>query len=231
MAQNHDRLCTNATPLQKESHMAAMAQELQQAHPSNKNKAPQRVSLSLSIDTLHELLILDGDAGTLTWKTREAKWFTEGGGRYTAESNANRWNALYAGKPAFASLSGSGYKNGRIFNKAYLAHRVIFAMATGAWPVNHIDHIDGDPLNNSANNLRDVTRQENNRNQKLHASNTSGHIGVHWDKGNSKWVAMISVGNKMINLGRFPHIEDAIAARQAAEIEYGFHANHGRAAS
>jgi len=231
MAQNHDRLCTNATPLQKESHMAAMAQELQQAHPSNKNKAPQRVSLSLSIDTLHELLILDGDAGTLTWKIRDVKWFTDGGGRYTAESNANRWNALYAGKPAFASLSGSGYKNGRIFNKAYLAHRVIFAMATGAWPVNHIDHIDGDPLNNSANNLRDVTNQENLKNQKLRPNNVTGHIGVSWNKMTSKWEAGVKVDGTRVLLGYFTDIEDAIAARQAADIEYGFHANHGRAAS
>jgi hypothetical protein len=45
-----------------------------------------------------------------------------------------------------------------------LAHRVAFAMGNGVWPVNQVDHIDGDRTNNKLNNLADVTRSENNCN-------------------------------------------------------------------
>jgi hypothetical protein len=35
------------------------------------------------------------------------------------------------------------------------------------------------------------------------------------------------VHGKNINLGRFKDIDDAIAAREAANKEYNFHPNHG----
>ena len=203
---------------------------IQHQNKTNKNKDPRSVAKELPIDTLHELLILDGDAGTLTWKTRDVKWFTEG--KKTAQHNANRINSRFAGKPALTAVNGNGYKHGAILGKNYKSHRVIFAMATGAWPEGVIDHIDGDPLNNRIDNLRDVTLGENQKNQKLHSTNTSGVVCVSWSKKSSKWAAEIGVGNnKNIKLGSFTDKADAIAARQAAEIEYGFHANHGRAAS
>lgn len=36
------------------------------------------------------------------------------------------------------------------------------------------------------------------------------------------------VNYKTIYLGRFDNLEDAIKARQEAEIKYGFHPNHGK---
>jgi hypothetical protein len=51
--------------------------------------------------------------------------------------------------------------------------------------------------------------------------NTSGALGVYWDKSKKgRWRAQITVGKKKINLGSFQFIEDAIAARAAGEEEY-----------
>lgn len=51
-------------------------------------------------------------------------------------------------------------------------------------------------------------------------NNTSGTKGVCWDKTRNKWVAQINIRKKAIRLGRFDDINDAIAARKAAEEKY-----------
>lgn len=55
--------------------------------------------------------------------------------------------------------------------------------------------------------------------QKKRKNNTSGKTGVSWDKRRQKWVATIDF-NKPIYLGAFVNIEDAIAARESAEMKY-----------
>jgi hypothetical protein len=51
---------------------------------------------------------------------------------------------------------------------------------------------------------------------------------VAWYKPRSRWQAYINAKGVRIGLGTFRRIEDAIAARAAAEVEYGYHPNHGR---
>ena len=48
----------------------------------------------------------------------------------------------------------------------------------------------------------------------------SGHVGVSWHKRHQKWVAYITVNGKQKYLGVFDKIEDAIAARERAELEF-----------
>lgn len=121
-----------------------------------------------------------------------------------------------------------GYVCVGIKGKLYQAHVIVWLIYNGKMPDNEIDHIDGDKLNNDISNLRDVTRSENMRNIKRGIRNKSGTIGVHWDKDAEKWRAKLVVEGKMIHLGRFSNIEDAIKARKEAEVKHGFHANHGR---
>jgi hypothetical protein len=65
------------------------------------------------------------------------------------------------------------------------------------------------------------------KNQRKCKNNTSGVTGVNWDKQTNKWRAEIMVNRKGIKLGRFTELQDAIQVRKQAEIDYGFHPNHG----
>lgn len=60
-------------------------------------------------------------------------------------------------------------------------------------------------------NIQIITREEPSKN------NTSGIIGVFWDKDSQKWRATISFKNKTHYLGRYENKEDAIKARKQAE--------------
>lgn len=53
------------------------------------------------------------------------------------------------------------------------------------------------------------------------SANTSGVVGVAWDKSREIWIAYVHVNRRFKNLGRFKRLEDAIAARQAAEKKTG----------
>lgn len=183
----------------------------------------------ISIELLHRLFEIDKKEGRLFWKPRDSSLFWPK--KRSAEHACANWNSRYAGKPALNSVDGSGHLTGRIFDKLFHAHRVIFAMDHGVWPTGSIDHINGDPSDNRPENLRDVTHQENHRNQRLRKNNTSGSIGVNFNKARNKWQASIMVDYKAIHLGFFLSKEAAIEARESAQKKYGFHANHGEVTS
>lgn len=181
----------------------------------------------VSPEVLRELLRYEPDTGKLFWLERDVDWFTDG--KHPAERRANIWNARYAGKEAFTACNSEGYRFGKVLNDPYKSHRVAWAVFRGEWPPEEIDHINGDRGDNRIVNLRAVTRLENHRNKKKPKNNTSGVIGVSFRKRDQKWKAQIMVKGKHLHLGCFANKADAIAARKAAEVKYGFHANHGRA--
>ena len=111
--------------------------------------------------------------------------------------------------------------------KRYQAHRLAFLYMTGEFPSGPIDHIDHDFRNNRWENLRVASQQENTKNQTKRKQNTSGTTGVSFDKLRNKWVAKIGVNLKTIYIGSHANIEEAIKLRKSAEIQYGFHENHG----
>lgn len=84
----------------------------------------------------------------------------------------------------------------------------------------YVDHINGNPLDNRRKNLRICTNAANLRNGRIRSNNTTGIIGVTWDRSRSRWVAKIKVFYKTIYLGRYKNRKDAIQARKQAEIEY-----------
>lgn len=57
-------------------------------------------------------------------------------------------------------------------------------------------------------------------NQRQHKNNTSGKTGVVLNKRTGHWVSKINVKNEGIYLGTFVNLEDAIKAREEAEIKY-----------
>lgn len=170
---------------------------------------------------LHKLLKHDPDTGTLFWRSRPLEMFKR-------ERHWKMWNKRYAGKEAFASTTGDGYRQGSIFNKMFKAHRVIWAMEYGAWPEDQIDHINGDKTDNRLFNLRDVTSRENSQNVKRRSDNTSGVVGVYWDRNRGKWLAQIRFDGKQKHLGYFDTLDEAREMRAFAEELCDYHPNHGR---
>ena len=76
----------------------------------------------------------------------------------------------------------------------------------------------------SKENCRWITHNENNFNKNRQSNNTSGRTGVSFKKELGKYRAYITVDRKQINLGVFDEFEDAVTARESAEIEYyGYH--------
>ncbi len=65
--------------------------------------------------------------------------------------------------------------------------------------------------------LAEISRLENIKTP-INMKNTSGVVGVHWDKKCEQWKAKINVKGESIFLGRFDKKEDAIAARMDAEL-------------
>lgn len=159
------------------------------------------------------LLDYNPETGLLHWKQRA--------------DVPKEWNSRFAGKQAFTSDDGSGYRVGAINNKNTRAHRVIWKMVHGTEP-EQIDHINGNRADNRIANLRAVVNAHNGRNQKLRISNSSGIMGVSFCKRAGKWRARITVNGKDKHLGIFKSYSEAVSARLSAEALHGFHENHGR---
>jgi hypothetical protein len=179
-----------------------------------------------SPSVLRELIDYDPETGALVWRVRDVSFFTDG--KKSAIRRMRRWNTRYAGKPALSCKGNAGYFSGKIFNRSYFAHRVAWAIYSGAWPENDIDHINGKRSDNRIANLRTATRQENCKNSAIGIKNTSGTIGVSWNSRDLVWVAQVSKNSKQRYIGSFKNKDDAIEARAKANAEYGYHANHGR---
>lgn len=124
--------------------------------------------------------------------------------------------------------NGRGYLRVRIRGRLYMLHRLAFLYMTGAMPEGQVDHIDGDPFNNQWGNLRDVSHQENGKNQRLRSTNVSGVMGVRFRPKQGDWRAEICVNGKNKHLGLFATKDEAAKARLQAEKEYGFHPGHGK---
>lgn len=112
--------------------------------------------------------------------------------------------------------------------RKYPLHRVIWLMVHGSFPDSDTDHENGTQTDNRLSNLRACFHAENGKNRKRNSNNRSGAMGVYWHKLIQKWCAKIKVNGRDKHLGSFTNKVDAIAARAAADIRYGYHYNHGR---
>ena len=88
----------------------------------------------------------------------------------------------------------------------------------------HVDHINGNPLDNRKSNLRICTNAENQRNKGVYKNNKSGYKGVHWFKRDKKWQAQIKHNNKSIHIGLYEDKEEAARAydKKAKELHGNF---------
>ena len=143
---------------------------------------------------------------------------------YCLESGIFR-RRVSAGRARAGDIAGrvnptKGYLRICINGKDYAAHRLAWLYVYGVWPSAEIDHINRVKTDNRIDNLTEATRTENNRNKGKSKNNTSGHVGVSWDKTKQKWYAYIQHDSKRIHLGYYDVLEDAVAARRAGELLY-----------
>ena len=172
----------------------------------------------IDIEILRTLLRYEPETGKLFWLPRPVETFA-------SNRAATIWNKRYAGAEAFTFTSPAGYKQGRVNYRAVQAHRVIWAMTSGAWPLHEIDHINGDPGDNRLSNLRAATRSENGRNVRKHRDATSRFRGVSWSSRDKRWVAHICTDGKVKSLGNYvSEIEAAEVYDRAAAAAHGEYA-------
>ncbi len=172
---------------------------------------------------LQECFTYDPETGLLYWKNRPLKHFK-------SEWAAIVWNKKYPGKIALNGLDKDGYRRGELCGHNVRAHRIIYKLVTGKEP-NIICHENGSTEDNRIDKISSGTISMNNKDKAKHITNTSGITGVRWREEKNRWFAEIGIDGKKKHLGCFRTKEEAIAARKAAEIEYGYHPNHGRSST
>jgi hypothetical protein len=116
--------------------------------------------------------------------------------------NKTKRNGRALAREEAGSLISAGYRVIKINRKQYLSHRLIYIYHNGEIPDNlYIDHIDRAKLNNSIENLRLVTNQENQFN-----TDAKGYC---FHKASNKFQVRIRLNGKHIYLGLFNTEDEA----------------------
>lgn len=127
------------------------------------------------------------------------------------------WSLYYSSRHHTFYAHAGIKRNGNV--STIRMHRLILGLVNSL-NIPHVDHADGNGLNNQRINLRTCTPSENGGNQRICKINTSGYKGVNWVVANKKWQARITVRNNRIVLGSFSHILAAAKAYNNASIKY-----------
>lgn len=113
------------------------------------------------------------------------------------------------------SVSKKGYRAISIYNRIFLAHRIVWLIVHGELPVANIVAKNGDFCDLRIENLTTETFADTAR-KASRKTNASGGRGVHYEAHTKKWRAEITRNYERIQLGRFDTREDAQAAYDAA---------------
>jgi hypothetical protein len=112
--------------------------------------------------------------------------------------------------------TGKLYAARQVCRKYIYMHREILNAPDGL----HVDHVNGDPLDNREKNLRLATSAQNAWNRDKYKNNTTGFKGVACDKGRGKLRAQIRVNGKHIHLGWYDDPREAALAYDRAVRQY-----------
>lgn len=139
-----------------------------------------------SREYLCKILRYDAETGKLYWRVRLR-------GMFKTNRSWSSWNAQNSGKEAGTASRPDGYLQICINNIRFLTHRIVYALHNNDQPI-QIDHEDGVRTNNRLSNLRSVLHRQNSMNRVIPNNNTSGHMGVYFEKSLNKWRAKSGLG-------------------------------------
>ena len=150
---------------------------------------------------LKDVLDYDPESGGMTWRL-------------------SRSNRVKVGDRA-GTNSGHGYLVVRVLGEKHYVHRLAWLYSFGVFPVEHIDHVNGDRSDNRISNLREASQSENFQNLKsAKITNKCGMLGAHKHKQvDNKWQARIRLNYKTYYLGLFDSAEQAHEAYLKAKRE------------
>ena len=161
-----------------------------------------------TIEELRELLKYDPLTGQIKWLRRD--------------SQRTRMNSIAGTQDKW------GYIKINVKRTIYRAHRLAWALQTGSWPTEDIDHKNGIRNDNRWSNLRLATRSQNCMNSQRRHDNTSGHKNVSWCKIYNKWVARVRDPQTKSKKTKYcTTLEEAITeAKRLRELLHGAYACH-----
>jgi hypothetical protein len=166
--------------------------------------------VAIPVEYLRDCFDYDPETGVVRWKIRPREHF----------DNDRAWkifNSQNAGrecrtKASYGYLRCTLHFEGEV--RWHFVHRIAWALTTGSWP-KEIDHRNGVRDDNRLSNLREATRTENHQNRAKRRDNTTGFVGVCFDRG--KFNANITIHKRARHLGRYDTKEEAYAAYCAAK--------------
>lgn len=164
-----------------------------------------------SKERLDELLTFNPDTGEIRWKAKH-------------HNKANRIKVgNLAGSIWTEPKSGKQYIQIMIDGVLYKAHRLAHYYYTGEQPP-EVDHKNGNGLDNRKDNLRNAPYGINHNNREIYKNNTTGVIGVSFNKRMELWIAYY--GSKEFQKKHrtskyFQDFFEAVCCRKSWENQYG----------
>ena len=131
-----------------------------------------------------------------------------------SKSRGNRKALTRAG-----TISNHGYVIITIDGKAYMEHRLIWMLHNGSFP-KELDHINQIKTDNRIENLREVTKQQNQWNTSVRSVSKSGVKNVHWNKKDQRWRVQFRVDGKPKYFGEYKDIDYAVFVAEAMRYKY-----------
>ena len=157
--------------------------------------------MTLTADSIHDIFEYNPITGDFIWRNPSGRKFKSGD------------KAGYVHKDGYGRI---GYKR-----KEYQSHRLAWLYIYGDWPSKDLDHIDGNPSNNSISNLREVTKSQNSENRRRANKNSkTGVLGVSLHSQTNKYRAAIRYSGKCKSLGLFDTVEEAHNAYLIAKEKF-----------
>ena len=181
----------------------------------------------LTAERWRSMVDLDPETGIFTWKRRPV-----------TSKATTAWNNQWAGKRVRVSVYADPQTPGRkcklikITGRSYSVPRLVWLHVNGRWPIEEVDHKDGDWSNDSASNLRECTHSQNQMNKGPMRNNKLGIKGVGYREerlGRKKFYAQIKIPGTKITKHLGWHATAEEAAHAYREVARQLHGEFFRA--